>query len=338
VNAWRSNHVFSPVLVIATPYPLLLAIPVAVIGAVSLSAKRGIIIKNPAALEQIDSCRTFMFDKTGTLTYGKPSLTGIVCAQGVAETEIPAESASLERYSKHPLAKAIVDAAQQRGYVLRSVAHVSERPGAGLRGALGGSEIFITGRNKLSSMASNLPPQEPGLECLVFRNGAFAALFGFEDLPRADSQLFIDHLSPRHRVAKLILASGDREPEVRALAAKVGIKTALGARSPEEKVELVRSETHRGKTVFIGDGINDAPAMQAVGIAFGHENEITSEAADAVVLNQSFEKVDELIHIGRRMRRIALESAVGGMVLSGARMLFAACGLLSPLQEPLHRS
>jgi P-type E1-E2 ATPase len=140
-------------------------------------------------------------------------------------------------------------------------------------------------------------------------------------------------LSPRHRVTKVILVSGDREEEVRSLAAKIGIQAAYGAKSPEEKVELVRQEARKQKTVFVGDGINDAPAMQAatVGVAFGHESDITSEAADVVVLERSFAKVDELMHIGRRMRRIALESAIGGMALSAAGMLLAAYGFLPPI-------
>ncbi len=324
---------FLAVLVIATPCPLLLAIPVAVIGAISLSARRGIIIKNPAVLEQIGSCRTFIFDKTGTLTYGKPSLTRIVCAPGFKESDVLAASASLERYSKHPLASAILELARQRDCVLTPVSQVSERPGEGLRGKTDGQDVLITGRTRVSALDLRLPPVEPGLECLIFLNGAFAALFGFEDSPRSDSRVFVSHLTPRHQVTKVILVSGDRQAEVRSLAAKIGIEAAYGATSPEEKVELVRAETSRGKTVFVGDGINDAPAMQAatVGVAFGHENEITSEAADAVVLDRSFEKVDELMHIGRRMRRIALESAVGGMLLSAVGMLLAAYGVLPPI-------
>ena len=161
----------------------------------------------------------------------------------------------------------------------------------------------------------------------------FAGLFRFEDSPRGDSRVFVGHLSPRHRVTKVILVSGDREAEVRSLAAKIGIQAAYGAKSPEDKVELVRAETRKQRTVFVGDGINDAPAMQAatVGVAFGHESDITSEAADAVVLERSFGKVDELMHIGRRMRRIALESAIGGMALSAAGMLLAAYGVLPPI-------
>ena len=324
---------FLAVLVIATPCPLLIAIPVAVIGAISLSARRGIIIKNPAVLEQIDSCRTFIFDKTGTLTYGKPSLTRIVCAPGFSEAEVLAAAASLERYSKHPLATAVLESAKQRGVEGLPVSEVNEAPGQGLRGTVNGREVLLTGRGKVSAEELQLPPIEPGLECLVFLEGRFAALFGFEDSPRSDSRVFLSHLSPRHLVTRVMLISGDREAEVRSLAEKIGIQMAYGARTPEEKVELVRAETERAKTVFVGDGINDAPAMQAatVGIAFGHENDITSEAADAVVLDRSLGKVDELIHIGRRMRKIAFQSAVGGMVLSAAGMALAAFGWLPPV-------
>ena len=336
ILAWMlSGHVqrFLAVLVVATPCPLLIAIPVAVIGAISLAARRGIIIKNPGVLEQIDSCRTFIFDKTGTLTYGKPTLTRIVCGPGFGEADVLAAAASLERYSKHPLASAILELARQRGSVLSDVSRVSERPGEGLRGTTNGREVWITSRSKASTEGLQLPPIEAGLECLVFLGGVFAGLFRFEDSPRGDSRVFVGHLSPRHRVTKVILVSGDREAEVRSLAAKIGIQAAFGAKSPEDKVELVRAETRKQRTVFVGDGINDAPAMQAatVGVAFGHESDITSEAADAVVLERSFGKVDELMHIGRRMRRIALESAIGGMALSAAGMLLAAYGVLPPI-------
>jgi P-type E1-E2 ATPase len=178
VLAWMlsgQEERFLAVLVIAMPCPLLIAIPVAVIGAVSLSARRGIIIKNPAVLEQLDTCRTFIFDKTGTLTYGKPTLTRIVCAPGFQENEILASSASLERYSKHPLATAILEEAQRRGCALSSATRVSESPGAGMRGTTNGHEVLITGRNKVSGVKLDLPPVEPGLECLIFLDGAFAA-------------------------------------------------------------------------------------------------------------------------------------------------------------------
>jgi P-type E1-E2 ATPase len=130
-----------------------------------------------------------------------------------------------------------------------------------------------------------------------------------------------------------MLISGDRESEVRYLAEKVGIREIHANQSPEQKLELVREETKRANTVFLGDGINDAPALTAatVGIAFGQQSDVTSEAAGAVILDSSLQRVDELIHIGRRMRTIALQSAVGGMVLSVVGMLFAAAGYLPPV-------
>ena len=324
---------FLAVLVIATPCPLLIAIPVAVIGAISLAARRGIIIKNPAILEQLDSCRSFIFDKTGTLTYGNPLLEEVVCGSGFEEGEVLRLGASVERYSKHPLARAILRAAEGRGLALSSATEIREPAGEGLRGIVEGRRIVITGRAKLSSEQFTLPPPKSGLECMVLIDGAFAGALNFRDAPRKDSRIFLKHLAPSHHAKKVILVSGDRDTEVRYLAAQLNIGEVYGAKSPEEKVAIVRSETEREKTLFVGDGINDAPAMQAatVGVAFGTTSDITSEAGDAVILEPLLGKVDELIHIGRRMRRIALESAVGGMALSVLGMLFAAFGLLAPL-------
>jgi P-type E1-E2 ATPase len=164
-------------------------------------------------------------------------------------------------------------------------------------------------------------------------DGTYTATFRFHDAPRRESRTFVGHLAPQHHVNKVMIVSGDREAEVRYLAAAVGIDQVLSGKSPEEKLAIVREESKNGATLFLGDGINDAPAMQAatVGIAFGQSSEITAEAADAVVLEASLGKVDELIHIGRRMRAIALQSAVGGMVLSIAGMILAAAGLLPPV-------
>ena len=324
---------FLAVLVIATPCPLLLAIPVAVIRAISLAARRGIIIKNPAVLEQIDRCRALIFDKTGTLTYGKPTLTEIVCSPAFQQKEVLMLAASLELYSKHPLAGAVIEAAQKAFLPMEAASEISERPGEGLQGIIAGRNVFLTGRGKVNEKQWNLPPAVGGLECLVFIDSVFAAAIRFHDAPRIDSRLFLAHLAPRHAVRKLMLVSGDRESEVRYIAREVGINDLHFSKSPEEKVEIVRSETKQQKTLFLGDGINDAPAMQAatVGVAFGQANDIAAEAADAVILQPSLSKVDELIHIGRRMRSIALESAVGGMALSILGMAAAAFGHLPPI-------
>ena len=321
---------FLAVLVIATPCPLLLAIPVAIIGAISLAATRGIIIKDPAMLERIDRCRTIIFDKTGTLTYGKPTLTDVICAPGQTRTTILRLASSLEQYSRHPLSGSILEAAHELGPL--EVSEISEQPGKGLRGMIGGEVIEITGRKAIPPHVQ-LPPVAAGMECIVLRNGNYAATLRFEDVPREESRTFIHHLQPMHSVAKVMLLSGDRDIEVRHLASLVGIEHVYAGKSPEEKLAIVREETAKGSTLFLGDGINDAPAMQAatVGVAFGHNSDITAEAADAVVLEASLGDVDELIHIGHRMRRIALQSAIGGMALSMIGMFVAAAGHLQPV-------
>jgi heavy metal translocating P-type ATPase len=334
--AWAATgeaHRFLAVVVVATPCPLLIAIPVAVIGAISLSARRGIVIKNPAVLEQIDRCRTLIFDKTGTLTYGKPALTEILCAPGFVKEQVLQAAASLERYSKHPLSRAVLKAGQDAHLAAEPVSDISERPGEGLRGTVGERRIQITSRDKISGGTSMLPAVSSGLECVVLFDDLYAATLRFHDTPRTDSRPFIKHLRPRHAVSRILIVSGDRDQEVRHLAEEVGITDVHSAKSPEEKVAIVRKEASRASTLFLGDGINDAPAMQAatVGVAFGVQSDITSEAADAVILETSLGRVDELIHIARRMRRIALQSALGGMILSILGMLAAASGHLPPI-------
>ena len=335
--AGRDATRFLSVLVIATPCPLLLAIPVAIIGAISIAAARGILIKDPAMLERVSRCRTMIFDKTGTLTYGKPALTHIVCAPGITASEAIRIAASVEQYSRHPLAQPILERAQREKIDLAPVVEVSEKPGQGLTATVEGMHVHITGRKQLQQknpvLASELPPAALGMECILLIDGRYAAAFRFRDTPRAESRSFIRHLVPKHEVTRVMLLSGDREAEVRSLASEVGISEVLSGKSPEEKVSIVKQEASRAPTLFVGDGINDAPAMQAatVGIAFGQNSDITAEAADAVVMESSLQKVDELIHIGRRMRRIALQSAVGGMALSTIGMLVAAAGHLPPV-------
>jgi heavy metal translocating P-type ATPase len=329
----REPSRFLAVVVIATPCPLLLAIPTAIIGAISLAARRAIIIRNPAVLEQIEKCQTLIFDKTGTLTYGRPTLTAIVCAPGFERTQVLQLAASLEQYSKHPLAAAIVNAAKQGGIAIREAAHISEKPGEGLLGRVDEKSVFITGRQKVSDQKTDLPELVSGLECLVFVDGRYAAAIRFHDAPRKDSVSFIQHLQPKHGVAKVMLLSGDRASEVNYLAESVGISEVHAGKSPEQKVAIVKEETAKAKTLFVGDGINDAPALLAatVGVAFGTQNDITTEAADAVVLEPALEKIDELMHIGRRLRRIALQSALGGMAASVLGMIAAALGYLPPI-------
>jgi heavy metal translocating P-type ATPase len=328
---------FLAVLVIATPCPLLIAIPVAIIGAVSLAARRGIIIRDPAVLEKIDTCRTAIFDKTGTLTYGQPRLTALVAAPGWKEVDVLTLVAALERYSKHPLAGAIRHAGRKAGIQLAEASSVSELPGQGLLGTVSGRSVQVTSRAKaITRLGSqeHLPSESSGgLECVILIDDQYAATLRFRDQPRPDSASFIHHLHPRHRFDRIMLVSGDRESEVRYLADQVGIKEVRAGRTPEEKLEIVRAETRLANTVFLGDGINDAPALTAatVGIAFGQNSDVTSEAAGAVIMDSSLERVDEFLHISSRLRAIALQSAVGGMILSLVGMMVALAGYLPPV-------
>ena len=344
--AWYSSGDatrFLAVLVVATPCPLLIAIPVAIIGAVSLAARRGIVIRDPAILERLDTCRTAIFDKTGTLTYGTPELTDVIPLEAVSEAETLALAASLEAYSKHPLAAAVVAAAADRGLRLQDVEAVAERPGQGLTGRVrrpdgaGASHaVEITSRRRLAAAdpaaAERLPAAAGGLECVVVVDGTATGLLRFRDAPRADGRSFVGHLGPAHRLERVMLVSGDRESEVRWLADAVGITEVHAGIQPEGKLALVEEAVRRAPVVFVGDGINDAPALAAatVGVALGVASDVTSEAAGAVVMDSSLERVDELFHIAARMRSIALQSALGGMAASLAGMGLAAAGLLPP--------
>ncbi len=340
ISAWvisGESIRFLAVLVIATPCPLLLAIPIAIIGSISLCARRAIIVKSPVVLEQIAGCRTAIFDKTGTLTYGEPKLTKQTIAPGFEQKAVLTLVASLERYSKHPLARAILAAAKEAGIHLPEATDVGEEPGHGLRGTVSGHNLEITSRSKLIAQktpgAELLPATTAGLECVVVIDGKYAATFHFRDAPRPESRSFVKHLGPAHRFSRVMIVSGDRESEVRYLADQVGITETYAQQSPEQKLALVREETAKAKTLYVGDGINDAPAMMAatVGMAIGQNSDVTAEAAGVVIMDNSLKKVDEFMHISRRMRTIALQSAVGGMTLSVIGMIFAASGHLSPV-------
>jgi heavy metal translocating P-type ATPase len=336
IAAWYGSQDptrFLAVLVVATPCPLIIAIPVAIIGAISWCARRGIIIKDPIVLERGYSCDVLITDKTGTLTVGEPELVSIEGC-GVTEEEVLRLAAGLEQYSKHPLAQPVLDAAKARGLVVPEAFEVSEQPGRGLSGRVGTHLVAITGRKEMAAeVVGRFGTSTSGLECIVVIDGEARGLLRFRDEPRPESRSFVAHLAPQHGFREVILLSGDRDTEVQYLASQIGIARVFSGKSPEEKVEIVREESSKSRTLYLGDGINDAPALTAasVGIAFGPRSEITSEAAGAVILEPSLRKVDQFLHISRHMRRVALESAVGGMTLSVVGMIFASFGLLSPV-------
>jgi heavy metal translocating P-type ATPase len=328
---------FLAVLVIATPCPLLIAIPITLISAISMAAKQSIIIKDPTVLERLPTCRTAIFDKTGTLTYGKPVLTEILTADTITPNFILQNIASLERYSKHPLASAVLQAAQKNKLTLLNATSVSEKPGEGLTGIVEKHKIHVTHRKKLLSshpdILKKIPPTAAGLECIILIDDKYAATLRFHDIPREESKSFIGHLTPSHQFNKIMLVSGDRESEVKYLGALLNLSELKASQSPQQKLAIVQSEMKKAPTLFMGDGINDAPALTAatVGIAFGQLSNVTAEAASAVIMENTLKKVDELIHLSLATRKIALQSAVGGMALSLIGMGFAAAGYISPV-------
>lgn len=330
---------FLAVLVIATPCPLLIGIPIAVIGTISLCARRSIIVKKTTSLEQISTCKTAIFDKTGTLTYGEPTLTEVITPEGSNTDKILSLIAGMERYSKHPLSRAVITEANKRKLDIPEASEVSEQPGKGLHGLIAGHELLVSSRNKIGQQQQiegleHIPPVTSGLECIVAIDGRYAATLRFHDAPRSDSRPFISHLGPKHQFEKVMIVSGDRESEVQYLASEVGITEIHAQQSPEQKLDIVTEETSKAKTLYLGDGINDAPAMMAstVGIAIGQNSEVTTEAASVIIMDNTLVRVDEFMHISRRMRAIALQSAVGGMALSLIGMAFAAAGYITPVQ------
>ena len=206
-----------------------------------------------------------------------------------------------------------------------------------MRGVIDKHTVLITSRKRLIKEGKELWFSDVvltnGLECVLVIDNQLAALFHFHDEPRLEGKSFVSHLNPRHNINRVMIVSGDRESEVKYLAQQVGIEMIYAGKSPEEKIDIVRQETLQGPTIYLGDGINDAPALTAatVGIAFGQNSDITAESAGAVIMESSLAKVDELMHISRRMRSIALQSALGGMALSVLGMLLAASGYLSPV-------
>jgi P-type E1-E2 ATPase len=302
-----------------------------------LCASRAIIVKSPVALEQVSSVRTAIFDKTGTLTYGEPTLVKQIVAPMFEPDRVLALVASLEHYSKHPLAHAIVSAANAQGLATQPASSVSEVPGKGLSGSVQGHEILVTSRKKIREQRiaglEHMPESAEGLECVIAIDQNYAAIYQMRDAPRSDSKAFIDHLGGSHRISKTMIVSGDRESEVKYLADQVGVTQVLAQQSPEQKLQIVRAETALAKTLYVGDGINDAPAMMAasVGVAIGNNSDVTAQAADVVVLDNKLTKVDEFMHIGRRMKSIAMQSALGGMALSVVAMFLSAFGYLTPV-------
>ena len=329
------------VLVVATPCPLILAAPVAIVSGISRAARRGIIIKDGGALETLGRARVLLLDKTGTLTAGHPALTDVV-APGRDPQAVLRLAASLDQASPHVLAAAIVRAARERGAVLSFPTAVTEELGKGIRGTVEGIDVAI---GRLDWITPTQPPpwvrklrRRAALEGLgsvfVALDGDLAGAFILDDPIRSDSPRTLRDLR-RAGLDRIVMVTGDRAEVAEMVGAAVGIDAVFAERVPSEKVNAVRLESTHGTTIMVGDGINDAPALAAadVGVAMGARGATaSSEAADVVLVVDRLDRLAEALRIARRARAIALQSVVVGMGLSIAAMVFAGFGLIPPVE------
>lgn len=331
------------VLVVATPCPLILAVPVALISGLSRAARSGLLLKSGAVLEKLAAIRTLVIDKTGTLTHGRARVDHVVSSNGFSEDEILRVAASLDQASTHVLAAALIEAANGRGLDLSLPAATTEEPGAGIAGLIEGRRVAIGGRGFLrrhmvAAAVGSFPPERPhSIGISVAIDGVFAGEIVLEDPLRANAGDTIAILR-RLGVSRIILASGDQREITRRVGTSLPLDEVAAELSPAEKAELVVRNRLAGPLMMVGDGVNDAPALAAadVGIAMGASGSAAStEAADAVVLVDDLRPIARGIEIAQRTRRIALQSVLAGLGLSLAAMVVAAFGYLPPVQGAL---
>lgn len=326
------------VLVVATPCPLLLAAPVAIVSGLSRASRMGVVIRGGGALENLGHATTLMMDKTGTLTMGRPSVVDVVSAPGSGGTELLRQAASVDQLSPHVLAEAIVTEALNRGLQLSLPADVVEEPGRGVSATIDGRRLTV---GKLSADTATGPWARAAVNRARL-DGAAIAWVCVDGDPQG-AVLLRDPLrrqAPRtmHRLrqagfTRLILLTGDRAEPTREVAAILGLDEVYADQSPADKFSAVRAETQRAVTVMVGDGVNDAPALAAatVGVAMGARGATaSSEAADIVLTTDRLDRLADAMDIARWSRRIAVQSASVGMGLSLLAMAMAALGWLPP--------
>ncbi|MWD27436.1 cadmium-translocating P-type ATPase [Aquicoccus sp. SCR17] len=330
------------VLVVATPCPLILAVPVALVAGLSRAARFGVLIKGAGALEAMARIRTLVLDKTGTLTEGRPQIETIDIAGSLPEAEILRLAAALDQASKHPVAQAIVGAARARAMALPVPSGVAESPGEGLVGRVDGHLVAVGGVGFVQAHAGAAAEGEAGLAAGSLRvavavDGRMAGGLVMADRLRDGARAMLDGLRDQG-VVRILLATGDRAEVAERVTAGLGLDGVRAGLTPDQKVLLVLTEHRNGPVMMVGDGVNDAPALAAadVGVAMGARGAAASaEAADVVILVDRLDRLGHGMEIARAARRIALESVVAGIGLSVLAMIAAALGYLSPVQGAL---
>ena len=328
------------VLVVATPCPLILAAPVAIVSGLSRAAQRGVYVKGGAALERLARGEVLLFDKTGTLTAGHPVVVDIVTAAGVAPNDLLRVAASLDQVSPHVLAAAVVREARARSLTLSLPTEVVEVPGQGVTGLVDGHEVAVGKGGWAAPTAAEVWVRtvrrrvelDGALSVFVRLDGRPIGAIVLDDAIRPDAARTIRRLR-LDGITRIVMVTGDRESVARSVGAVLGVDDVLAERTPAEKVDAVRLEARHGSTIMVGDGINDAPALALadVGVAVGARGATaSSEAADVVLTVDRLDRLGEALVIARRSRSIAVQSVLAGTALSLAAMGVASFGWLAP--------
>ena len=340
--AWSGDPIRAvAVLVVATPCPLILAVPVAIVSGLSRAAKHGILIKGGLALETMAHVRSLVIDKTGTLTHGRARVASIRVGAGQPADELLQIAASLDQVSKHVIAQTIVEEAQNKGLKLSVPSDVVELPGEGIEGCVNGRLVIVGGYRFVSGkvLGVGLPlwraDRPAGAATVaVGIDGRLAGILILTDELRAGTQALLNRLRELG-IERIVLATGDRRDVAETVARGLPIDALRSELGPDQKNLVVLSERKHGPVMMIGDGVNDAPALAAadVGVAMGAKGAAASaEAADVVLLVDQLDRILPAIEIARRSCFIALQSVYVGMGLSLSGMLAAAFGAISPVQ------
>jgi heavy metal translocating P-type ATPase len=327
------------VLVVATPCPLILAVPVALVAGLSRAAHFGVLIKGAGPLETMARIHTLILDKTGTLTDGRPQIVSIHRHDGMGEDDILRFAAAVDQASKHPVAQAIVAAAKARGFTLPVPSEVAEIPGEGVVGTVEGRKVIVGGDGFVARRVGRLAGARPAgaagsVLVAVAVDGHLTGHLVMSDPLREGTGAMLAGLR-REGIGRILLATGDRADVAERVTEGLGLDGLRAGLTPDQKVLLVLSERKHGSVMMVGDGVNDAPALAAadVGVAMGARGAAASaEAADVVLVVDRIDRLCPGIGIARASRRIAVESVVAGIGLSVLGMIAAAFGYLSPVQ------
>jgi heavy metal translocating P-type ATPase len=341
---WLTNDPIRAVavLVVATPCPLILAVPVALVAGLSRAAHFGVLIKGAKPLEALAQARTLILDKTGTLTEGRPQIVSIDTYATLASDQVLYLAAAADQASKHPIAQAIVASAQKRGMALPVPTEIEESPGEGVAAQVEGRSVVVGGTGFVTRRIGAERMRDQGPEAgsvlvAVAVDGRLAGRLALADPLRLETAGFLSGIR-RHGIERIMLATGDRQAVAEAVTDGLGLDAVRAELTPDQKVLLVLSERKNGPVMMVGDGVNDAPALAAadIGVAMGARGAAASaEAADVVLLMDDLGRLLSGLEVASRSRRIALESVIAGIGLSIAGMVAAAFGYLTPVQGAL---